>query len=138
MKVGSKGRYAVVALADVAANDGAGSVPLADVSARQSISLSYLEQLFAMLRRNGLVTSARGPGGGYRLSRPAGEISIGDIFRAVDEAASGDRPDRPGSGLASHLWDDLDAHIQGFLDRKTLQDAIGAARPAPARSHELT
>jgi Rrf2 family iron-sulfur cluster assembly transcriptional regulator len=128
MKVGSKGRYAVVALADVALHDHRGSVPLADVAERQGISLSYLEQLFAMLRRAGLVISARGPGGGYRLSRTASAISIGEIFRAVEEAGNGfDREDRISKGSASGLWTALEDHIQSFLDQKTLEDAIGGA-----------
>jgi Rrf2 family iron-sulfur cluster assembly transcriptional regulator len=127
MKVGSKGRYAVVALVDVALHDHRGSVPLADVAERQGISLSYLEQLFAMLRRAGLVVSARGPGGGYRLSRSAAEISIGEIFRAVEEAGNGyDREDRLANGSASGLWTALEEHIQSFLDQKTLRDAIGS------------
>ena len=91
MRLSTKGRYAVMAMADLAGN---GAVPdlgeprpvaLADIAARQDISLSYLEQLFAKLRRGGLVTSVRGPGGGYRLSRPSGELRIADIILAVDE-----------------------------------------------------
>ncbi len=127
MKVGSKGRYAVVALMDIALHDHRGSVPLAEVAERRGISLSYLEQLFAMLRRAGLVISARGPGGGYRLSRPAGEISIGEIFRAVEEAGNGaDREDRLADGPAADLWSALEGHIQAFLDQKTLNDALGS------------
>ncbi|TMO22036.1 Fe-S cluster assembly transcriptional regulator IscR, partial [Pseudoalteromonas sp. S4492] len=78
MKLTSKGRYAVTAMLDVALHTNVGAVPLADISERQEISLSYLEQLFARLRKNGLVTSVRGPGGGYLLGREANEISVGD------------------------------------------------------------
>jgi Rrf2 family iron-sulfur cluster assembly transcriptional regulator len=84
MKLTSKGRYAVTAMLDVALHTGVGPVALADISQRQEISLSYLEQLFARLRKNGLVSSVRGPGGGYLLGREAGVISVGVIISAVD------------------------------------------------------
>ena len=86
MRLSTKGRYAVMAMADLASFDEAGKpVSLADIAQRQEISLSYLEQLFAKLRRGGLVRSVRGPGGGYRLSRPAAELRVADIVMAVDE-----------------------------------------------------
>ncbi len=85
MKLSTKGRYAVTALADIALNGAAGPVTLADISARQGISLAYLEQLFVKLRRRGLVASVRGPGGGYRLAHAPGETRISDIMAAVDE-----------------------------------------------------
>src|SRR5215467_10536733 len=90
MRLSTKGRYAVMAMADLAGHSPDGTnqskpVALADIAERQDISLSYLEQLFAKLRRGGLVTSVRGPGGGYRLSRPSGELRIADIILAVDE-----------------------------------------------------
>ncbi|PKG59262.1 Rrf2 family transcriptional regulator, partial [Shewanella sp. GutDb-MelDb] len=91
MKLTSKGRYAVTAMLDVAMHSTNGPVPLADISERQGISLSYLEQLFAKLRKNGLVSSVRGPGGGYRLGTDAGEISVGMVVRAVDESVDATR-----------------------------------------------
>jgi len=135
MRLSSKGRYAVVAMLDVAANAGNRPVSLADVAARQKISLSYLEQLFAMLRRAGLVMAARGPGGGYRLARPEGDIPVSDVFRAVEEPATGaDGGGRDwSSGPASGLWDALDAHIALFLGHISLADLLdGRATGLPA------
>ena len=86
MRLTSKGRYAVTAMLDVALHAEQGPVPLADISERQGISLSYLEQLFARLRKHGLVSSVRGPGGGYRLGLAPGEISVGQVITAVDES----------------------------------------------------
>src|SRR5271165_706846 len=99
MRLSTKGRYAVMAMADLAAHDGATRpLSLAEIAKRQEISLSYLEQLFAKLRRGGLVRSVRGPGGGYRLSRPAAELRISDIILAVDEPITATRC-KPGSPL---------------------------------------
>ena len=96
MRLSTKGRYAVMAMADLAgqapeSHDRSKPVALADIAERQDISLSYLEQLFAKLRRGGLVTSVRGPGGGYRLARPSGELRIADIIVAVDEPIAATR-----------------------------------------------
>ena len=125
MRVGSKGRYAVIALIDVARNSDFGPVPLADVAERQKISLSYLEQLFAMLRRSNLVVSSRGPGGGYRLQRPSTEVSIGEVFRAVEETGNGPDRDWPGAtGITSTLWSALDDHIRDFLESVTVADVM--------------
>lgn len=123
MRVGSKGRYAVIALLDVAGHSGAGPVPLAEVAQRQRISLSYLEQLFSMLRRNNVVVSSRGPGGGYRLQRGAGAITIGEVFRAVEEPAS-DRDWPRSSGATAQLWSALDDHIRDFLEGVTVADVM--------------
>ena len=129
MRMSSKGRYAVVAVLDVAGNAGVKPVSLADVAVRQRISLSYLEQLFAMLRRAGLVAASRGPGGGYRLQRPAGEITVGQVFQAVDDpGASTENGARDWSeGPAAGLWDALDAHIERFLERVTLADLLSGS-----------
>lgn len=129
MRMSSKGRYAVVAVLDVAGNAGTRPVSLADVAVRQRISLSYLEQLFAMLRRAGLVAASRGPGGGYRLQRPATEITVGQVFQAVeDAAASTETGARDWSeGPAAGLWDALDAHIGRFLERVTLADLLAGS-----------
>ncbi|MGL5468234.1 MAG: Rrf2 family transcriptional regulator, partial [Shewanella sp.] len=91
MKLTSKGRYAVTAMLDVAIHSASGPVPLADISERQGISLSYLEQLFAKLRKHGLVASVRGPGGGYRLGLDADDISVGMVVHAVDESVDATR-----------------------------------------------
>src|SRR5664279_2955994 len=85
MRLTTKGRFAVTAMVDIAMRHGGGPVTLAEISQRQKISLSYLEQLFGKLRRSGLVDSVRGPGGGYCLARPMGQITVADIVRAVDE-----------------------------------------------------
>ena len=131
MRVGSKGRYAVVALVDVAENSASRPVALAEVAARQQISLSYLEQLFALLRRAGLVQASRGPGGGYRLQRSAAEISVGDVFRAVAEpgSAAADVGRDWSRGPAAGLWAALDRHVEQFLDQAMLDDLL---------SHELS
>ena len=121
MRLTTKGRYAVTAMLDLALNFDKGPITLSDISKRQGISLSYLEQLFSKLRRNGLVDSARGPGGGYRLSRVAAEICIADVITAVDEKVDvrkcegkanckGDSP-----CLTHDLWCDLSDQIYNFL-----------------------
>ena len=145
MRLSTKGRYAVMAMADLARreDDGGRAVALADIAARQEISLSYLEQLFARLRRKGLVKSARGPGGGYRLARVARETSIADIVLAVDEPLHATRCATHGKGcmvkgercLTHDLWEDLGARIEDYLASVTLADVLhgrlsGAARQA--------
>ena len=122
MKLTSKGRYAVTAMLDVAMHSTSGPVPLADISERQGISLSYLEQLFAKLRKQGLVSSVRGPGGGYRLGADAGEISVGMVVRAVDESVDATRCQGQGNCqngtrcLTHSLWGDLSKQISDFLN----------------------
>lgn len=144
MKLSTKGRYAVTALADIALNGGMGAVTLADIAGRQDISVAYLEQLFVRLRRAGLVTSARGPGGGYRLAQPAAETRIADVMAAVDERLNamgcGGRVDAgEGCGksreacLTHNLWEQLSAHVHVFLSRTTIADVVGdRMRPCPA------
>ena len=130
MKLTSKGRYAVTAMLDVALNAEYHPVSLADISMRQEISLSYLEQIFARLRRNGLVSSSRGPGGGYRLARPVNEISIAMIIDAVDECVditkcNGNSNCQGGKRCLSHvLWHALSQRISTFLNQITLADLI--------------
>ena len=144
MRLSTKGRYAVMAMADLAAHEGVEKpVSLAEIARRQEISLSYLEQLFAKLRRNALVKSVRGPGGGYRLSRPSGEVRIADIIMAVDEPMTATRC-RPGSPkgctgtttrcVTHDLWEELGRQIQVFLSSVSLADVIekrvlGRTRP---------
>ena len=142
MKLSTKGRYAVTALADIALNGAAGPVNLADISERQDISLAYLEQLFVKLRRAGLVNSVRGPGGGYHLARQADETRISDIMAAVDErlnAMGCDGGKDQGCGnsreacLTHALWEQLSAHVHVFLSQTTIADVIADRMvPCPA------
>ncbi|AHF00589.1 Rrf2 family transcriptional regulator [Thiomicrospira aerophila AL3] len=127
MKLTSKGRYAVTAMIDIALYQDDGAVTLAMISERQAISLSYLEQLFAKLKKADLVVSARGPGGGYRLSRAASDITIRQVIDAVDEEidvrrCGGKSNCHKGQQcLSHHLWEDLSEMIGGFLAEVTLQ-----------------
>ncbi|RMG31252.1 MAG: Rrf2 family transcriptional regulator [Gammaproteobacteria bacterium] len=134
MRLSTKGRYAVTAMMDLALREGDGPVTLAEISRCQGISLSYLEQLFARLRRQGLVVGTRGPGGGYRLSRPAGEITVAEIIDAVDEQVDatlcGGRENcHDGDPCLTHeLWMELSRQIHGYLSSINLADFL--ARPA--------
>lgn len=130
MKLTSKGRYAVTAMLDVALHSTRGPVPLADISERQEISLSYLEQLFSRLRKEKLVESVRGPGGGYKLGRGANEIAIGEVIRAVDESVDatrchGQSDCQGGERCLTHsLWEDLSDRISTFLNSITLGELM--------------
>jgi len=130
MRLTSKGRYAVTAMLDVALHSQQNPVPLADISERQGISLSYLEQLFAKLRKAGLVASVRGPGGGYRLGTEAYAISIGHVIGAVDESVdatkcSGKGDCQGGTRCLTHtLWCDLSSRISDFLNNIPLGDLM--------------
>jgi Rrf2 family protein len=142
VELNTKGRYAVTAMADLAKYGADGAQSLPAIAERQQISLAYLEQLFLKLRRAGLVESARGRAGGYRLARPAGEITVADVMSAVEEdmrmtRCSGevDKPCMPGRRCLTHgLWDALGDQIAAFLDGVTLQevvDGIPAGKRAP-------
>lgn len=130
MRLSTKGRYSVTAMLDLAIHDKAGPVTLADISQCQGISLSYLEQLFARLRKSGLVKGVRGPGGGYRLARSAAEISIAEIICAVDETVdvtqcrgAGDCQD--GEKCLTHeLWVNLSDRLHDFLSGITLAQFV--------------
>lgn len=130
MRLTTKGRYAVTAMLDLSLNYGEGPITLAEISNRQGISLSYLEQLFARLRRQGLVSSSRGPGGGYRLSRPALEISIIEVITAVDENI--DHTQCGGKGncqgdepcISHELWQNLSNQISEFLAGISLAEVV--------------
>ena len=134
MRLSTKGRYAVMAMADLARreHEAVRAVTLADIAQRQEISLSYLEQLFSRLRRKGLVTSARGPGGGYRLARGAEATTIAEIVHAVDEPLHATRCDA-GKGcmvkgercLTHDLWADLGDRIEDYLASVSLADVAG-------------
>ncbi|GAB4525000.1 MAG: Rrf2 family transcriptional regulator [Amphiplicatus sp.] len=152
MKLTTRGRYAVTALADLAAHDGGAPVALAEIALRQGISVAYLEQIFAKLRRAGLVESARGQAGGYRLARAPGEIRVAEIIYAADEeikttaCAPGASQGCQGVSarcLTHDLWDELGRQIDIFLNAVTLEDVIErrvlgmAAVNAPARAPVL-
>ena len=130
MRLTTKGRYAVTAMLDVAIHASEGPVSLADISTRQEISLSYLEQLFAKLRRNALVKSVRGPGGGYQLAALPGDIAVAQIIDAVNESI--DATSCRGEGncqdgdtcLTHHLWCDLSKQIHQFLSGISLADLV--------------
>ena len=152
MRLSTKGRYAVMAMADLAGHESAGKpVSLAEIAKRQEISLSYLEQLFAKLRRGGLVKSVRGPGGGYRLSRASSEVRIADIILAVDEPITATRC-HPGSpmgctGTATRcvthdLWEELGRQIHVFLSSVSLADVVekkilGRTKPCEAKPADV-
>lgn len=142
MKLSTKGRYAMVALADLALQPAGALTSLAEISKRQSISLPYLEQLFVKLRRAELVESVRGPGGGYRLARTPAEIRVADILGAVDETvsamhtgagASGGMSGSKAQSLTNRLWEGLSAHVYVFLHQTRLSDVIeNDLAPCPA------
>lgn len=142
MKLSTKGRYAMVALADLALQPQGSLVTMGEISKRQDVSLPYLEQLFVKLRREGLVESVRGPGGGYRLARPAAEIRVAEILGAVDETVSAMHKGAGVSGgasgsraqsLTNRLWEGLSAHVYVFLHQTRLSDVIGNSLvPCPA------
>lgn len=142
MKLSTKGRYAMVALADIALQPEGSLVSLGDIAERQSISLPYLEQLFVKLRRAALVTSVRGPGGGYRLGRAAVDIRVVDVLSAVDETldamhkgagASGGSSGSRAQSMTNRLWEGLSAHVYVFLHQTRLSDVISNGLvPCPA------
>ncbi|MEZ5447126.1 MAG: Fe-S cluster assembly transcription factor [Gammaproteobacteria bacterium] len=121
MRLTTRGRYAVTAMLDLALHNDRGPISLADIAQRQEISLTYLEQLFARLRRRNLVSSARGPGGGYRLSRPLDQISVADVIAAVDESVDATRCGGAKNChgkercLTHDLWEELSHEIESFL-----------------------
>ena len=133
MKLTTKGRYAVMAMADLAANQNGKPVSLNDISLRQNISLSYLEQLFSKLRNEKLVKSVRGPSGGYILEKNPKEIRISNIIFAVDEQVKTlncKRESKKGCNgktikcITHNLWDDLENHINNFFEKVSLNDVV--------------
>lgn len=142
MKLSTKGRYAMVALVDLATAGADALTSLAEISRRQDISLPYLEQLFVKLRRAGLVESARGPGGGYRLAREPADIRVSEVLEAVDETvsalhtgagATGGSSGSRAQSLTNRLWEGLSAHVYVFLHQTRLSDVIAnGLKPCPA------
>lgn len=130
MRLTTKGRYAVTAMLDLALHQDQGPISLADISLRQEISLSYLEQLFSKLRKKNLVMSTRGPGGGYCLTKNADEIFVADIIDAVDESIDATNCNKQGdcqdglTCLTHHLWADLSDQIHGFLSGISLAGLV--------------
>ncbi len=130
MRLTTKGRYAVTAMLDLALHSEEGPVSLAEISSRQGISLSYLEQLFSRLRREKLVVSVRGPGGGYRLGRGHDQVFIAEVVDAVNESLDTTRCKNHGDCqqgekcLTHHLWSDLSEQIHGFLSSISLADLM--------------
>ncbi|HWA23682.1 MAG TPA: Rrf2 family transcriptional regulator [Caulobacterales bacterium] len=142
MRLTSKGRYAVMAMADLSVHGAHGMVRLQEIAARQSISQPYLEQLFARLKRAGLVEGVRGPNGGYRLARPAAEVSVAEVIAAVDETIATNAcraggpigcTGRKERCLTHNLWAALGHRISDFLDEVSLAD-VAAGRVAPVRA----
>lgn len=130
MRLTTKGRYAVTAMLDLALHHGHGPIALAEVSARQGISLSYLEQLFSRLRKKGLVSSSRGPGGGYQLGLEMDQISVADVISAVDESVDATRCGGKKNCTSEHrclthdLWEQLSAQIYAFLNNISLAQLV--------------
>jgi Rrf2 family transcriptional regulator, iron-sulfur cluster assembly transcription factor len=143
MQLSTKGRYAVMAMTDLAARGADRAVSAAEIAERQQISQAYLEQLFARLRRGGLVTAHRGPGGGYRLARPAEQTSVADVVIAVDEPLKAIRCGggkvgcmKDGARCLTHdLWEETGRQIRAYLSSVSLADvASGKLRRAPAEA----
>ncbi len=142
MKLSTKGRYAMIALTDLANHGGDRLVSLSEIAERQDISLAYLEQLFVKLRRAEIVESMRGPGGGYRLGRPLERIRVSEILSSVDESmdalsrgagASGGSRGTPEQDLADKLWEQLSANVYVLLHQTRLGDVVGnQLAPCPA------
>ncbi len=142
MKLSTKGRYAMVALVDIALQPAGELVTLGEISRRQKVSLPYLEQLFVKLRRGGLVESVRGPGGGYRLARPMTDIRVVEVLAAVDETvdamhtgagASGGVSGSKAQSVTNRLWEGLSAQVYVFLHQTRLSDVVNnELAPCPA------
>jgi len=142
MKLTTKGRYAVTAMLDLALHAEEGPVSLAEISQRQEISLSYLEQLFSRLRKNGLVTSTRGPGGGYRVARDLDKVAVSEIIGAVNESvdatqcAGKENCHSHGRCLTHDLWEGLSEQIEHFLSGVSLQNMIDQRRVKAVSIHQ--
>lgn len=141
MKLTTKGRFAVTAMIDLALRQGDGPVALAGISERQKISLSYLEQLFGKLRRHALVSSVRGPGGGYCMAKPLAEVTVADIIHAVDEPMDATQcggkanchDDQP--CMTHNLWTTLNKHMLNYLRSVSLADLVEEQKQPRAHAH---
>lgn len=145
MKLTTKGRYAVTAMLDLALHHGQGPINLSEISSRQGISLSYLEQLFSKLRKQGLVASSRGPGGGYSLGRASDQISVSEVILAVDEPVDATRCHGKKNChgeercLTHDLWEELSQQITGFLSNISLASLVerGSVKQIPERQEHV-
>ncbi len=146
MRLTTKGRFAVTAMVDLAMQHGSGPVTLAEISRRQKISLSYLEQLFGKLRRRALVDSVRGPGGGYRLARDMSALSVADVIVAVDEPIDAtqcggkENCHDDGKCITHDLWANLNQHIFDYLGAVTLKQLVDeqkAKQQGVAQMHDM-
>jgi len=126
MRLSTKGRFAVTAMIDVALREKQGPVPLSDISVRQQISLSYLEQMFSKLRQQGLVRSTRGPGGGYTLGHRTDAITVADIICAVEDAVPEVKPAEASAtkDMAQDLWDSMNAKVFEFMQSVSLRSLV--------------
>ena len=146
MQLSTKGRYAVMAMTDLAAHGAARPVSLAEIAERQELSLAYLEQLFARLRRRGLVVSSRGPGGGYRLAREAAATSVADVVLAVDEPLRATRCGGHAAGgcmkggarcLTHDLWEETGRQIHDYLASVSLADVLAGRLRRPVEAEPM-
>ena len=146
MKLTSKGRYAVMAMADLAKNNAKEPTSLSEISLRQGISLSFLEQLFLRLKKSELVQSTRGPNGGYLLSKAPEEIKLSSIISAVDEKVKTvkcKKESKKGCNgklikcITHNLWDELESHINSFFEKNTLKDILNRANANKDKLKEL-
>ena len=141
MRLSTKGHYAITAMMELATNQKCGPMRLADISEHQGISVSYLEQLFARLRKHGLVAGARGPGGGYRLARQTDQISVADILTAIDESSMIQSPDEifhwndKDAPTPQTMWRDLSFQLYDFLSGITLAEVIEQESVQAAFAH---
>ena len=142
MKLGSKGRYAVMAMADLAKTNATCPINLTEISLRQGISISFLEQIFLKLKKNNLVQSSRGPSGGYLLTKSPEQIKLSSIIKAVDEKVETvgcNKESKKGCTgksvkcITHDLWDDLETHINNFFEKNTLRDIVYRVNKAQQR-----
>jgi Rrf2 family iron-sulfur cluster assembly transcriptional regulator len=141
MKLSTKARYAITAMMDLALHENERTVTLAEISQYQGISLSYLEQLFAKLRSKGLVSGVRGPGGGYRLSKPADEISLTQIVRAINDTGYSSQVEVEVTGgkeenILDDMWEGLTERLYAFMDNISLGELVKEHRQSGAETRE--
>lgn len=139
MKLSTQGQHAIMAMLTLAIHDDTGAMRLGDIATQQGISLSYLEQIFARLRNGGLVEGIRGPGGGYRLARPAEEISLAEIARVAEQEPEQDTDivSKPQHELVARMWEDLSQQLYQFLDGISL-DSLMEGHKIPRKAYKMS